>query len=92
MKYAFVLATVAAFAVTPALAGSKGGRGGAPLGGALLGGVFASVASVTTAVSNVKVLNNVAVLSGNGILNGNRVNVGRGGIGIGNGGHGCGCN
>lgn len=87
MKYAFVLATVAAFAVTPAMAGGKGSRGGG-----LLGNVVASVASVTTAVSNVKVLNNVSVLSGNGILNGNRVSVGRGGIGIGNGGHGCGCN
>jgi hypothetical protein len=87
MKYAIVLASIAAFSVTPALAGSKGGRGGS-----LLGGLVTSVASITTAVSNVKVLNNVAVLSGNGILNGNRVSVGRGGIGIGNGGHGCGCN
>lgn len=90
MKYAFVLVSIAAFTVSPAFAGGHGGSGSR--GGGLLGNVVASVASVTTAVSNVKVLNNVSVLSGNGILNGNKVSVGRGGIGIGNGGHGCGCN
>jgi|GEM_PF-2753831 len=90
MKYAFVLASIAAFSVSPAFAGGHGGSGNR--GGGLLGNVVTTVASVTTAVSNVKVLNNVSVLSGNGILNGNKVSVGRGGIGIGNGGHGCGCN
>ena len=89
MKYAFVLVSIAAFSVSPAFAG---GHGSGSRGGGLLGNVVASVASVTTAVSNVKVLNNVSVLSGNGILNGNKVSVGRGGVGIGNGGHGCGCN
>ena len=66
MKYAIVLATVAAFAVSPAMAGGRGGS--------LLGGI---VAPVTTAVSGVKInaLNNVSVLSGNGIANGNKVGI-----------------
>lgn len=101
MKYAFVLAMVAAFAVTPALAGGKGGRGGSLLGGIIV--------PVTTSVSglNVTALNNVSVLSGTSILsgigNGNKVGVvapikaivSRNGIVgglLGGFGHGCGCN
>jgi len=94
MKYAFVLATVAAFAVSPAMAGGRGGS--------LLGGI---VAPVTTAVSGVHVnaLNNVSVLSGNGIANGNKIGIVApvkaivsknglvGGL-LGGFGHGCGCN
>lgn len=94
MKYAVILATVAAFAVSPAMAGGRGGS--------LLGGV---VVPVTTAVSGVKInaLNNVSVLSGNGIANGNKVGIVApvkaivskngivGGL-LGGLGHGCGCN
>ncbi|WP_353183839.1 hypothetical protein [Bosea sp. (in: a-proteobacteria)] len=101
MKYAFVLAAIAAFAVSPALAG---GRGGSLAGGSLLGGVLAPV---TAAVSGVQVnaLNNVSVLSGSPIANGNKIGVVApvkaivsknglvggllGGLGLG---HGCGCN
>ncbi|WP_306226938.1 hypothetical protein [Bosea beijingensis] len=94
MKYAVTLATVAAFAFSPAMAGGRGGS--------LLGGV---VVPVTTAVSGVKInaLNNVSVLSGNGIANGNKVGivapvkaiVSKNGIAgglLGGRGHGCGCN
>jgi hypothetical protein len=92
MKYAYVLATVAAFAVSPAMAGGKGGS--------LIGGI---IAPVTTSISKVSVLNNVSVLSGNNIANnvgnGNKVNVVApvkaivGGLLGGSGrGHGCGCN
>ncbi len=94
MKYAGILATVAAFAFSPAMAGGRGGS--------LLGGV---VVPVTTAVSGVKInaLNNVSVLSGNGIANGNKVGivapvkaiVSKNGIAgglLGGRGHGCGCN
>jgi hypothetical protein len=94
MKYVFVLATVAAFAVSPAMAGGRGGS--------LLGGI---VAPVTTAVSGVHVnaLNNVSVLSGNGIANGNKIGIiapvkaivsknGLVGGLLGGFGHGCGCN
>jgi len=92
MKYAFVLATVAIFAVSPAMAGGKGyGKGGSLLGGIL--------APVTTGISglNVTALNNVSVLSGN------KTNVNApikaivsktgiaGGL-LGGFGHGCGCN
>ncbi|WP_336809872.1 hypothetical protein [Bosea sp. MMO-172] len=94
MKYAIILATVAAFAVSPAMAGGRGGS--------LLGGI---VVPVTTAVSGVKInaLNNVSVLSGNGIANGNKVGIAApvkavvskngivGGL-LGGLGHGCGCN
>lgn len=97
MKYAFVLATVAAFAVTPAMAGGKGGRAGSLLGGIL--------APVTTSISglNVTALNNVSLLSGNAVANGNKVSVVApikavvskngivGGL-LGGFGHGCGCN
>ncbi|CAN7334106.1 hypothetical protein LJR009_002786 [Bosea sp. LjRoot9] len=97
MKYAYVLATVAAFAVSPAMAG---GKGGSLIGGSLIGGI---IAPVTTSISKVSVLNNVSVLSGNNIANnvgnGNKVNVAApvkavvGGLlgGVGRG-HGCGCN
>ena len=92
MKYAFVLAAVAAFAVSPAMAGGRGGS--------LIGGI---VAPVTTAVSGVKInaLNNVSVLSGN--ANGNKIGIVApvkaivskngivGGL-LGGLGHGCGCN
>ena len=94
MKYAVFLATVAAFAVSPAMAGGRGGS--------LLGGI---VAPVTAAVSGVKInaLNNVSVLSGNGIANGNKIGIVApvkaivskngivGGL-LGGLGHGCGCN
>ncbi|WNJ89482.1 hypothetical protein [Bosea sp. 685] len=100
MKYAYVLATVAAFAVSPAMAG--GGKGGSLIGGSLIGGI---IAPVTASISKVNVLNNVSVLSGNNIANnvgnGNKVNVIApvkavvggllGGLGLGRG-HGCGCN
>lgn len=90
MKYAFVLAMVAAFGVSPAFAGGKGGS--------LIGG---SVIPVTTGIGKISALNNVSVLSGNGIANGNKVNVAApvrvsrngivGGL-LGGLGHGCGCN
>jgi hypothetical protein len=95
MKYAYVLATVAAFAVSPAMAGGLGGKGGS-----LIGGI---ITPVTTSISKVSVLNNVSVLSGNNVANnvgnGNKVNVVApvkavvGGLlgGFGRG-HGCGCN
>ena len=88
MKYAIVLATVAAFAVSPAMAGGRGGS--------LLGGI---VVPVTTAVSGVKInaLNNVSVLSGNkvGIAVPVKAIVSKNGIVgglLGGLGHGCGCN
>ncbi len=88
MKYAIVLATVAAFAVSPAMAGGRGGS--------LLGGI---VVPVTTAVSGVKInaLNNVSVLSGNkvGIAAPVKAIVSKNGIVgglLGGLGHGCGCN
>lgn len=67
MKYAFIAAALATFAVTPAFAGGKSGGG-------LIGGV---VVPVTTAVSalNVSVLNGASVLNGNAILSGNAVGV-----------------
>ncbi|WP_342361244.1 hypothetical protein [Terrarubrum flagellatum] len=91
MKYAFVLAAVAAIASSPAFAGGRGG---------LVSGV---VIPVTTAISNVKVAptTNVAVLSGNSIASGNKVNAPISIVGnktgvlnglIGGLGHGCGCN
>lgn len=97
MKYAFVLATVAAFAVTPAMASGKGGKVGS-----LLGGI---IAPVTTSVSglNVTALNNVGVLNGASIASGNKVGIAApvkavvsrngivGGL-LGGLGHGCGCN
>jgi hypothetical protein len=100
MKYAYVLATVAAFAVSPAMAGGLGGKGGSLIGGSLIGGI---ITPVTTSISKVSVLNNVSVLSGNNVANnvgnGNKVNVIApvkavvGGLlgGLGRG-HGCGCN
>lgn len=88
MKYAIVLATVAAFAVSPAMAGGRGGS--------LLGGI---VVPVTTAVSGVKInaLNNVSVLSGNkvGVVAPVKAIVSKNGIVgglLGGLGHGCGCN
>ena len=94
MKYAFVLAVVAVSAVSPAMAGGRGGS--------LLGGVLAPV---TAAVSGVRVnaLNNVSVLSGSPIANGNKLGITApvkaivsknglvGGL-LGGLGHGCGCN
>ena len=92
MKHVFVLATVAAFAVSPAMAGSKGsGKVGSLLGGIL--------APVTTSISglNVTALNNVSVLSGNktnvaapikAVVSKNGI---IGGL-LGGFGHGCGCN
>ena len=88
MKYAIVLATVVAFAVSPAMAGGRSGS--------LLGGI---VVPVTTAVSGVKInaLNNVSVLSGNkvGIAAPVKAIVSKNGIVgglLGGLGHGCGCN
>lgn len=95
MKYALVLATVAAFGISPAMAGGRGG-------GSLLGGVLAPV---TAAVSGIQVnaLNNVSVLSGSPIASGNKVGIVApvkaivskngivGGL-LGGLGHGCGCN
>lgn len=88
MKYAIVLAAVAVFAVSPAMAGGRGGS--------LLGGI---VVPVTTAVSGVKInaLNNVSVLSGNkvGIAAPVKAIVSKNGIVgglLGGLGHGCGCN
>ncbi|BCB20955.1 hypothetical protein [Bosea sp. ANAM02] len=90
MKYAIVLATVAAFAVSPAMAGGRGGS--------LLGGIGIPVTGV-----KINALNNVGVLSGNNIANGNKVGIAApvkaivsrngivGGL-LGGLGHGCGCN
>lgn len=90
MKYAFVLAAVAAVSATPAFAGGKGGS--------FVGGIVAPIAASASGV-NVNALNNVAVLSGNNIANGNKTNVTTivskngilGGL-LGGLGHGCGCN